>query len=189
MASILRKPGSPVLVVTLSASGGRTPSHTHPVGCHRAAARWQGRVDGRQSQCPADPFRQGQWKPNETRAFNRRAHTLLRSTKQFQIFETLIGAETRRRQPHVHGGTYSGNGVGVHKIVHMEVEHGERVRLRERIKDALDPAEKMNLGEMYPAFPMAEETVLRGCRRWDTHRRQVRRARSRQRADGQFVTR
>lgn len=55
------------------------------------------------------------------------------------------------RRAIAHGGTCSGeHGIGVHKIVHMETEHGEGVRLMERIKTALDPAGIMNPGKIYP---------------------------------------
>ncbi|MDR6953240.1 D-lactate dehydrogenase (cytochrome) [Ancylobacter sp. 3268] len=57
------------------------------------------------------------------------------------------------RRALAHGGTCSGeHGIGSHKMVHMEAEHGEGVRLMERIKRALDPAGIMNPGKMYPGL-------------------------------------
>ncbi|UPK37893.1 FAD-binding protein [Bradyrhizobium sp. 186] len=49
------------------------------------------------------------------------------------------------------GGTCSGeHGVGLHKIVHMETEHGEGIALMKAVKQALDPHGIMNPGKVYP---------------------------------------
>ena len=49
------------------------------------------------------------------------------------------------------GGTASGeHGVGMHKIAHMQAEHGPGVALMKRLKAALDPNGIMNPGKMYP---------------------------------------
>jgi D-lactate dehydrogenase (cytochrome) len=49
------------------------------------------------------------------------------------------------------GGTCSGeHGVGLHKIVHMEAEHGEAVALMKAVKATLDPRGIMNPGKVYP---------------------------------------
>ena len=49
------------------------------------------------------------------------------------------------------GGTCSGeHGIGVHKIVHMETEHGEGVAIMKQIKATLDPHGIMNPGKFYP---------------------------------------
>ncbi|MGX9427228.1 MULTISPECIES: FAD-binding oxidoreductase [Bradyrhizobium] len=50
------------------------------------------------------------------------------------------------------GGTCSGeHGVGLHKIVHMETEHGEGMALMKAVKTALDPRGIMNPGKIYPS--------------------------------------
>ena len=49
------------------------------------------------------------------------------------------------------GGTCSGeHGIGLHKIVHMETEHGHGVELMKAIKRTLDPHGIMNPGKVYP---------------------------------------
>ena len=49
------------------------------------------------------------------------------------------------------GGTCSGeHGVGLHKIAHMETEHGEGIALMKWLKSALDPNGIMNPGKIYP---------------------------------------
>ncbi len=47
------------------------------------------------------------------------------------------------------GGTCSGeHGVGLHKVVHMEAQHGHGVALMRSIKAALDPHGIMNPGKI-----------------------------------------
>jgi D-lactate dehydrogenase (cytochrome) len=40
--------------------------------------------------------------------------------------------------------------VGLHKIVHMQTEHGEGVALMKAVKTTLDPNGIMNPGKLYP---------------------------------------
>jgi len=48
------------------------------------------------------------------------------------------------------GGTCSGeHGVGLHKVVHMDAQHGHGVELMRAIKGALDPRGIMNPGKIY----------------------------------------
>ena len=48
------------------------------------------------------------------------------------------------------GGTCSGeHGIGLHKVVHMEAQHGHGVELMRAIKASLDPHGIMNPGKIY----------------------------------------
>ncbi|MGY4290758.1 D-lactate dehydrogenase (cytochrome) [Bradyrhizobium sp. LM2.7] len=76
------------------------------------------------------------------------------------LFDPRDAAETERaealafrtaRRAIAMGGTCSGeHGVGLHKIVHMQTEHGEGVALMKAVKNALDPIGIMNPGKLYP---------------------------------------
>ena len=76
------------------------------------------------------------------------------------LFDPRDAAETERaealafrtaRRAIAMGGTCSGeHGVGLHKIVHMQTEHGEGVALMKAVKNALDPVGIMNPGKLYP---------------------------------------
>jgi D-lactate dehydrogenase (cytochrome) len=49
------------------------------------------------------------------------------------------------------GGTCSGeHGIGLHKIAHMQTEHGHGTEIMKTIKRALDPNGIMNPGKIYP---------------------------------------